>query len=60
MLSAMEAWVEQGKAPASILASRPAEGGQQRTRPLCPFPQVAKYTGQGSTDDAANFACEKP
>ena len=59
MLSAMEAWVEQGKAPASILASRPAEGGQQRTRPLCPFPQVAKYKGQGSTDDAANFVCEK-
>ena len=47
MLSAMEAWVEQGKAPASILASRPAEGGQQRTRPLCPFPQVASTrTGQ--------------
>ena len=44
---------------ASILASRPAEGGQQRTRPLCPFPQVAKYKGQGSTDDAANFVCEK-
>ena len=59
MLSAMEAWVEQGKAPASILAWRPADSGQPRTRPLCPFPQVAKYTGQGSTDHAANFVCEK-
>jgi feruloyl esterase len=30
------------------------------TRPLCPFPQVAKYKGAGSTDDAANFACAAP
>ena len=28
-----------------------------RTRPLCPYPQVARYTGTGSTDDAANFTC---
>ena len=27
------------------------------TRPLCPYPQVAKYKGTGSTDDAANFVC---
>jgi hypothetical protein len=31
-----------------------------RTRPLCPYPQVAKYKGSGSTDDAANFACSAP
>jgi Tannase and feruloyl esterase len=30
-----------------------------RTRPLCPYPQVAQYKGSGSTDDAANFACVK-
>jgi feruloyl esterase len=30
------------------------------TRPLCPFPQVAKYTGNGSTDDAKNFVCSAP
>ena len=29
------------------------------TRPLCPYPQIAKYTGKGSTDDAANFVCGK-
>jgi hypothetical protein len=28
-----------------------------RTRPLCPYPLVARWTGQGSTDEAANFAC---
>jgi feruloyl esterase len=31
--------------------------GVARTRPLCPFPQVAKYKGSGSIDDAANFSC---
>jgi len=31
-----------------------------RTRPLCPYPQVARYSGQGSIDDAKNFACVKP
>jgi feruloyl esterase len=48
-------WVEEGKAPAQILASRPG-----RTRPLCPYPQVAKYKGSGSTDEAQNFVCSKP
>jgi hypothetical protein len=31
-----------------------------RSRPLCRFPLVAKYKGAGSTDDAANFACDAP
>jgi hypothetical protein len=37
-----------------------AEGKVDRTRPLCPYPQVAKYKGTGSTDDASNFACALP
>jgi feruloyl esterase len=60
MVTALEAWVEQRKAPDSIIASRPIDGGLQRTRPLCPYPQVAKYKGRDSTDHAANFVCEKP
>ena len=59
MLSALEQWVEQGKAPGRIEASRVVNGTVQRTRPLCPYPQVAKYSGNGSTDDAANFTCVK-
>jgi feruloyl esterase len=51
--TAIERWVEQGTAPAQIIARR-----EQRTRPLCPYPQVAKYQGTGSTDDAANFVCK--
>jgi len=60
MLSALEQWVENGKAPDSISASRVVNGKTERTRPLCPFPQVARFSGHGSTDDAANFSCKAP
>jgi feruloyl esterase len=59
-LAAVEQWVEQKKAPERIVASRPLEGQGQRTRPLCVYPQVARYKGAGSTDDAANFVCTDP
>ena len=57
-LTPIESWVEQGQAPARIIAS----GGAvpTRTRPLCPYPQVARYTGSGSIDVGANFACVNP
>lgn len=57
MVTALEDWVEKGKAPDQIAASRVRSGATDRTRPLCPFPQVAKYTGMGSTDDAKSFVC---
>jgi hypothetical protein len=53
-------WVEKGKAPDSLPASRVVNNQVVRTRPLCPYPQVAKYSGNGSIDDAANFSCAKP
>jgi tannase/feruloyl esterase len=56
--SAIEAWVERGTAPASLAASRVESGNVTRTRPLCPYPQVAKYDGSGDTNDAANFTCQ--
>jgi feruloyl esterase len=58
MLTALENWVEKKEAPASIPASRVAQGQTVRTRPRCPYPQVATYKGSGSTDDAANFTCK--
>ena len=58
MLTALENWVEKKQAPASIPASRVANGQTVRTRPLCPYPQAATYKGSGSTDDAANFTCK--
>ena len=57
VISVLEQWVEKGKVPESIIASRYVGDKVERTRPLCPYPQVAVYKGTGSTDDAANFAC---
>ena len=57
---ALMAWSEKGAAPSSITASRIVAGAVVRTRPLCPYPQVATYKGTGSTDDAANFSCANP
>jgi feruloyl esterase len=57
MLTALEQWVEKGQAPAQIIASHSTSGAVDRTRPLCPYPQVATYAGSGSIDQAANFAC---
>ena len=59
-LTPLEQWREQGKAPTSILATHSTNGKVDRSRPLCPFPQVAKYKGTGSIDDAANFVCAQP
>ena len=57
MFAAMRQWVEQGKAPSTVVASRVEDGKVVRTRPLCPYPQVARYKGTGSTNEAANFVC---
>jgi len=57
MLSALENWVEKGVAPDRIIASHSTAGSVDRTRPLCPYPQEARWKGSGSTDDAANFVC---
>ncbi len=59
-LTALEHWVEQDTAPERIIASKLEGGEVVRTRPLCPYPQVARWNGTGSTDDAANFACAMP
>jgi feruloyl esterase len=56
-LTALEQWREQGKAPAEIIASHLTNGKVDRTRPLCPYPQVAAYKGAGSIDQAESFVC---
>jgi pimeloyl-ACP methyl ester carboxylesterase len=56
-LEAVVDWVENGVAPDTILATRNLGGGAVRTRPLCAYPKTAVWTGSGSTDDAASFAC---
>jgi len=71
MLTPLVAWVEQGQAPASVTASVrgpgnaaganadiPASWSATRTRPLCPYPQVARYKGSGSLESADSFSCQ--
>jgi len=59
-VSALEQWVEKGKAPDQLLASHMTSGKIDRTRPLCPYPEIAHYKGSGSIADAANFECKAP
>jgi hypothetical protein len=60
----LEQWVESGTAPGSIIATKYTDEKPfqeiQMTRPLCVYPQIAKYKGSGSTNDAANFTCVAP
>ena len=58
--AALEQWVEKGTAPSAIIASKFGDDKQhpKMTRPLCAYPQAAKYKGSGDTNDAANFKCE--
>jgi feruloyl esterase len=53
----LEDWVERGQKPQRIIASHSTGGQVDKTRPLCPYGQVAKYSGTGSANDAANFSC---
>jgi hypothetical protein len=60
-LSVIQGWVENKVEPAAIIGARPAGGGYSfRTRPVCPYPQVSRYLGAGSIDDALNFRCAHP
>lgn len=66
-------WVEQGVAPGAVVASArgagnaggvnaelPASWAPDRTRPLCPYPSIARYKGEGDVERAASFRCEAP
>ena len=70
-LGALVNWVERGQAPTQITASArgagnaaganadlPNDWSPSRTRPLCPYPQVARYSGSGDMEDARNFNCK--
>ena len=53
----LEEWIAKGVAPASIEGAHATAGIVDRTRPICPYGQVATYSGKGSTNYAPNFAC---
>jgi feruloyl esterase len=66
VIHALEDWVEDGKAPQAITATKYAEDADHHsdahkivmTRPICPYPQQAHYKGTGSIKDAASFVCQ--
>ena len=65
MTAALERWVERGTTPSRIVAAKynvpdQPSSGVKFTRPLCPYPQVARYKGTGSVSEASNFACATP
>jgi hypothetical protein len=62
IVAALERWVEKGVAPAKLIGTGAAAGDPSKklTRPLCPYPQVARYQGAGDPNDAASFVCAAP
>lgn len=62
--SALEDWVEKDTEPGEIIATKYEQDNSaksvQMTRPLCAYPQVARYNGSGDTNDSSNFACVMP
>ena len=56
-LATIDNWVEHGVAPQRIVASKVEDGEVVRTRPLCAWPQVARYVGKGDVEDAGSYAC---
>ena len=59
-LPALVRWVEAGVPPDRLIASKVVDGAVTHTRPLCAYPQVARYTGEGDINDAENFRCVVP
>jgi feruloyl esterase len=64
IIGALDQWVEKGVAPSKLLVTKFKEDdprqGVARTRPVCPYPQMATYKGSGSVDEASNFVCAMP
>ena len=59
-IGAMVKWVENGEAPESIVATGRRKDGETFSRPLCPYPQVARHDGKGGIDDASHWQCAAP
>ena len=61
IFDALEKWEEQDMVPGAIIATKYGNGKKvEMTRPLCPYPQVAKYDGNGDPSDSASFTCAAP
>lgn len=56
LLTALEQWVEHGKAPGALVAAKMEQDKVARTHLLCPYPQSAQFKG-GDANDAASYEC---
>jgi Tannase and feruloyl esterase len=54
-ISALEDWVEKGQAPDKLIAGRMNNGQVERTRPIYPYPVMARYSGAGNAKTAESF-----
>ena len=59
-LDAIRVWVEEGRAPEQLVAHKVVDTDVVMTRPVCPYPQVAAYDGQGDPNEAGSFSCQMP
>jgi hypothetical protein len=61
-LTSLERWVEEGKAPTELIATKMAPTGNQTLwrRPVCAYPKIARYNGSGDPTDATSFTCTEP
>jgi len=59
-LSVIVDWVEQGKAPDKLIASRRENGKVVMTRPLFPYPAAASFKGSGDANSAESFEAKVP
>lgn len=64
VLTALQTWVEEGRAPAQLIATQfqgnDSKAAKLRDRPLCVYPQVARYKGSGDPNAASSFSCVNP
>lgn len=60
LLRTLDRWMATREPPQRIVTAHVGGSEVHRTRPLCPFPQVARYTGSGNADKAASFVCRSP
>ena len=56
-IGALDAWVQQGTPPDRLVATHVSHGVADRSRPLCPYPQVAQWNGSGNQNAAESFTC---
>ena len=60
-LTILERWAEEGTAPDALMATKTdPSGAAVWRRPICTYPNIARFTGSGDPKDPASFQCASP